>query len=255
MDYKTPAKRHFSVEEQSNRLPLYLQEFYKTRQLDRIKIDNNEIQGYFEYSANFEKTYVKSPVRASDGSIGNLDTYATFLTPRLVIKYKYMHIEDYRTLMKLLRSKNEFRVEFYDIVLDKRIAHNMYFAPDEMPQIHQRYLEVLGIKDYTVELIGTNTDFEKITVTYNLNAPSGITWGGETSASESIISNHTLNVGIALSNGEELQNVTKITFNNTYKFKYWCDTSDGTGFKYVDGNEYMFTDDTTLYAIWEAGAN
>ena len=166
-----------------------------------------------------------------------------------------MHIDDYRTLMKLLRSKNEFVVECYDIVLDERVTHKMYFAPPSMPSIHQRYLEVLGVKDYTVELIGTNTDYETITVTYNLNKPTDATWSGETTASEDIVTNHTLNVGITMSNGTEQENVTQITFGNKYKFKYWCESPNGTGFKYVDGNEYMFSQDSTLYAIWEAGAS
>ena len=130
----------------------------------------------------------------------------------------------------------------------------MYFHPEEMPNIHQRYLEVLGVKDYTIELVGTNTDYETVTVTYNLNKPSNVSWSGETSASETIATNHTLNIGITLSDGSNLQDVTQITFGNKYKFKYWCESPDGNGFKYVNGNEYMFSNDSNLYAIWEAGA-
>ena len=166
MAYTTPIKSHRSVVEQKERLPLYLREFYETRTLDHIKIDGNEIQGYFEYSFINEKTYVTSPERSADGSIDNLNSYATFLTPRLVIKYNYMHISDYRTLMQLMNSKNEFIVECYDIVLDKRVKHKMYFAPTEMPNIHQRYLEVLGVKDYTIELIGTNSSFDTFNILY-----------------------------------------------------------------------------------------
>ena len=91
MSYNTPLKRHYTVGEQSDRLPLYLREFYEKRQLDRIKIDGTEIQGYFEYSFFEEKTYIKSPERSSDGSIDNLNSYSSFLTPKLVIKYNYMH--------------------------------------------------------------------------------------------------------------------------------------------------------------------
>ena len=166
MPYTTPNPRHYTVGEQRDRLPLYLREFYETRQLDRVTIDGNELQGYFEYSYMDEKSYVKSPIRSSSGAIENLNSYASFLTPRLVIRYNYMHIEDYRTLMKLIRSKNEFVVECYDIVLDKRVTHKMYFAPANMPSIHQRYLEVLGVKDYTVELIGTNASLDTIEVRY-----------------------------------------------------------------------------------------
>lgn len=165
--YTTPEKKHYTVSEQKDRLPLYLREFYETRQLDRIKIDGNEIQGYFEYSFFEDKTYVKSPERSSDGTIVNLDSYSSFLTPRLVIKYNYMHIGDYRKLMLLIYSKNEFLVECYDIVRDMRVAHKMYFAPAEMPSIHQRYMEVLGVKDYTIELIGTNVSLDTLEIRYH----------------------------------------------------------------------------------------
>lgn len=166
MEYSTPIKRHYTVGEQKERLPLYLQEFYQTRQLDRIKIDETEIQGYFEYSFITEKSYVTSPERSADGTIDNLNSYSTFFTPRLVIKYNYMHISDYRKLMILLNSKNEFVVECYDIVLDKRVRHKMYVATPEMPTIHQRYMEVLGIRNYTIELIGTNVGFDTVEVRY-----------------------------------------------------------------------------------------
>lgn len=166
-NYTTPNKKHYTVSEQKDRLPLYLREFYATRTLDRITIDGTEIQGYFEYSFFEEKTYVKSPERSADGTIGNLNSYASFLTPRLVIKYNYMHISDYRKLMLLLYSKNEFVVQCYDIVRDKRVTHKMYFATPEMPSIHQRYMEVLGVKDYTIELIGTNVDLDKVEIRYH----------------------------------------------------------------------------------------
>ena len=165
-NYTTPDKKHYTVAEQESRLPLYLREFYAKRQLDRVTIDGNEIQGYFEYSFSDEKSYIKEPVRSASGTIDNLNSYATFLTPRLVIKYNYMHINDYRKLMQLLNSKNEFVVECYDIVLDKRVKHKMYHATPQMPTIHQRNLEVLGIRDYTIELIGTNTDFSTIDILY-----------------------------------------------------------------------------------------
>ena len=171
MNYTTPNKAHYTVEQQKARLPLYLREFYETRQLDRIKIDGNEIQGYFEYSFIEEKSYLTSPERTASGVIDNMNAYPSFLTPRLVIKYNYMHIGDYRQLMTLLNSKNEFTVECYNIVKDKRVVHKMYHATPDMPTIHQRYLEVLGVKDYTVELIGTNADIQKASVIYHLNNP------------------------------------------------------------------------------------
>lgn len=145
-----------TVEEQANRLPTEYQEHYRTTQLDRIEIDGCEIHGYFEYSFMEEKSYVEQPIRSQDGVIAELENYATFLTPRLIIKYNMMGIEDYRTLMTLLKIKNAHVVTCYDVEADRRVTHEMYFATPSMPIIYQRYLAALGIQDYTIELIGTN---------------------------------------------------------------------------------------------------
>lgn len=159
------AKR--TVEEQAERLPYQYRENYTSTQLDRIEIDGCEIHGYFEYSFMEEKSYMEQPVRSQDGSIENLDDYTTFLTPRLIIKYNMMNIEDYRTLMTFLKSKNTFQVTCYDIVADRRVTHEMYFANPQMPIIYQRYLAALGVQDYTIELIGTNRKTEEIKFTLN----------------------------------------------------------------------------------------
>jgi hypothetical protein len=112
-----------------------------------------------------EKSYHEQPVRSQDGSIVDLDDYTTFLTPRLIIKYNMMNIEDYRTLMTFLKSKNTFQVTCYDIVADRRVTHEMYFANPQMPIIYQRYLAALGVQEYNIELIGTNRKNEKIKFT------------------------------------------------------------------------------------------
>lgn len=154
-----------TVVEQAQRLPPSYKKSYLNSKLDRIEIDGCEIQGYFEYSFMEEKSYAEQPVRSQDGSIVDLENYTTFLTPRLIIKYNMMGIDDYRTLMTFLKSKNTFNVTCYDIVADRRVTHEMYFANPQMPIIYQRYLAVLGIKEPTIELIGTNSKKEEISFT------------------------------------------------------------------------------------------
>ena len=229
------------------------------KHIDKVTIDNNTFTDYTAFTFLMEKSYVKSPVRSGSGSIENLDSYASFLTPHLKIDFSVISIDSYRILMKLLRSKNEFTVTCYDVVNDIDVTHKMYFSTEQMPKLWaiskalngDEWVELLGVQEFTIELIGTNTNFDDVTVTYNLNTPYDVSWSGETSATEIIPTNHTLNVGTTLSDGTEQKDVTTITFDNKYKFKYW---SDEDGFKYVDGNEYMFSTDTTLYAVWGAGA-
>ena len=155
---------HRTVDEQAERLPEQLREAYKNSQLDRITIFDGitelEVTGYAEYSYLEEKSYKTQPVRTQEGVVEDLDEYATFLTPRLIIKYNMMGIEDYRSLMKMLKNKNSFRVKCYDVVEDKIVLNDMYHATPSMPIIYQQYLIALGIQEYTIELIGTNKKYE-----------------------------------------------------------------------------------------------
>ena len=160
---------HRTVAQQASRLPMEWREAYRNSQLDRIEINGKEIQGYFDYSFMEEKSYVEQPIRSQDGSIDDLDNYTTFLTPRLIIKYNMMNIDDYRTLMTFLKSMNTFNVTCYDIVADRRVTHEMYFANPQMPVIYQRYLAALGVQDYTIELIGTNRKKEEDKIDFYVN--------------------------------------------------------------------------------------
>lgn len=244
-----------SVLEQANRLPLELREKYQSTQLDRIKIDGVEIMGYFEYSFLEEKSYVEQPTRANDGSIQNIDDYVTFLTPRLVIKYNMMGIDDYRTLMTLLNSKNSFMVECYDIVKDKRVTHQMYFAPPSMPIIYQQYLSVLGIREYTIELIGTNANKE-VYIRYNFNFPADLyskfvaQFGNSTPTMKMVQANtvSTTKIG-GLKIGNTNTTLEGFAFSNgAYMLDGWVDAE--TSSKYREGSSHQITKDLMLEAIW-----
>ena len=153
---------HRTVEEQAERLPEQLREAYKNSQIDRITIFDGtnelEITGYAEYSYLEEKSYKTQPVRTQDGAIQEIEEYATFSTPRLIIKYNMMHIGDYRAMMKMFKRQNGFIIKCYDVVENKIVRNEMYVAPPSMPIIYQQYLIALGIKEYAIELIGTNVE-------------------------------------------------------------------------------------------------
>lgn len=248
------AKR--TVAEQRQRLPSNFQANYQQTQLDRIEIDGNTFQGYFEFSYLAEKSYKTQPVRSDDGSIPDINQYATFLTPRLVIKYNMMQIEDYRNLMRLLQSKNEFTVTFYDFVLDKRVTHKMYFATPSMPIIYQQYLMVMGIREYTIELIGTNNDVGSYTITYDYNLPP-TSWENETSSKQSIAKNSSDIIGGSNAsytyegNTYPLSSAFTQELIGSYIFQGWNTKKDGTGFTYIDGDAYFVYDNLTLYAQWK----
>lgn len=254
-----------TVWEQRARLPQSFRANYSRTVLDRIEIDGNVIQGYMEYSFLNEKSYFEEPYRSSNGSIENINTYATFLTPRIIIKYSMMNIEDYRKLMLLMQSKNEFKVTCYDPVLDKRVTHRMYFAPTSMPVIYQQYLKAMGVQDFTVELIGTNNGVGTHTLTYDFNIPSDMkdSFPYTKTATQDFYENTSGIIGeeavYNIGTTEEPQvfniNSSKTTelLGGRYIFSHWNTLPDGMGFTYIDGDAYFINSAKTIYAIWKKG--
>ena len=142
--------------------------------IDKVTIDGNEFTDYKAFSFLWEKSYVKSPERSADGSITNLNSYATFVTPHLKIDFSLLSIDSYRILMELIYSKNEFLVECYDVVRNQVTQNKMYFATEEMPKLWtiaravngEKWVELLGVEDYTIEMIGTNASLDEVDILY-----------------------------------------------------------------------------------------
>lgn len=151
---------------------------YCSKEVQKIVIDGNEFTGYKTYSFFWEKTYVKEPTRSSDGNIGNLNSYATFITPHLQIKFSLMSMEDYRRIYGLILSKNEFLVTCYNPITNETTTNRMYFYPDSLPKLNmiarnilnngqkEKWIELLGVQDYTIEMVGTNVSTEKVEILY-----------------------------------------------------------------------------------------
>lgn len=133
--------------------------------MDKYTVDGVTYKGYSDYVFMWEKSFVKSPERSQDGSMGNLnDLYATFVTPHLTVTYSLMSIDDYRSIQKQLLEKNEFTVSCYDPVYNRKTTNKMYFATPSAPKFYYLAREdgsgvdLIGVSNYTVELIGTNND-------------------------------------------------------------------------------------------------
>lgn len=139
-----------------------------------VDIDGNKFTDYSAFSFIWEKSYVKSPERSADGSIGNLNSYPTFVTPHLKIDFSLLDIESYRRLMQLVYEKNEFLVTCYDIVYNRMTTNKMYFSTEEMPKLlaiarvlnGESWVELLGVQDYVVEMVGTNVSLEEVDILY-----------------------------------------------------------------------------------------
>ena len=213
---------------------------YKATGIDKVIIDGNEFTDYGAFSFLWEKSYVKSPERSGDGTIGNLNSYATFITPHLKIDFSMMSIDSYRILMRdLLYKKNEFLVTCYDIVNDTMTTNKMYFSTEEMPKLWtiaralngEEWVELLGVQDYTVEMIGTNASLETVEVLYYDNNGNLIDNATQTvdKGTQAII-----NYAFVAPTGK--------------KFDGWWNTKiDKTGARYKNGEAVDLIDNLVLY--------
>lgn len=239
------------------------------KRISEIKIDGNTITGYSAFYFLWEKSYIKSPSRSGNGSISNLNSYSTFITPHLKIDFTMLSIDAYRTIMRLLYAKNEHIVECYDIVNDRTTVNNMYFSTESMPNLYtltrqlqgeEPIIEVLGVKDYTVELIGTNNDFSLVSVVYHLNPPADTGYADLTIGEEDVYKGQDIVIGSSASS------IVAETFGGKYKFTKWnVDGTNPTTSKeqgnFINGQVYTINvgdeiEDNesafVLYALWEA---
>lgn len=226
------------------------------KKISEIIVSGTKIRGFGAFSFVWEKSYVKSPTRSSDGSITNLDTYSVFVTPHLKIDFSLLFIDDYRKIMELVYSKNEHTVQCYDIVNDRTTTNNMYFSTEAMPTIYsitrqlegdEPIIELIGVRDYVVELIGTNTKIEDKTVVYYPNLPSNVT-----TSIEPIIQDAKVGQEIVVGNGaEDITNLEIVdSYGQTLRFLEWNSSPSQSGAYFRNGDNKFIYDSTNLYAVW-----
>lgn len=227
-----------------------IKENYVATDIEKIVIGGNTFTNYGDFQFVWEKSYVKSPERSADGSIGNLNSYPTFVTPHLIINFSIMSIDDYRKIMRMDLEQNEFVVECYDPIYNKPFKGKMYFGTPQMAKLFkiakvrlngdewEEFVELVGAQEYTVELIGTNNDLEKVSVSYSYNH-----------ISESLLK---IEFEPSVYRGEEIVIGANCTFQKNPPsgmiFKHWVDAS---GMIYTDGAVITVNNKLDLYAIWD----
>lgn len=240
---------------------------YRAFDIEKVIIDGDTFTNYGDFQFVWEKSYVKSPSRSNAGVIDNLNSYATFVTPHLIINFSIMSIDDYRAIMRKDLERNEFVVECYDPIYNKRVATKMYFATPQMAKLYtiaktrmngsewEDFVEIVGVHGYTVELIGTNSDLDKVSVRYIVNPPS-VTENGVTTQ---LVPDFAVDGGEDdVYSGEDLvigknTNIPQETFGGKYKFNKWnTSPSGGEQNNYLNGYSYTINDTLVLYAQWEA---
>lgn len=234
---------------------------YEAVDIETVIIDGNPFTNYGDFQFIYEKSYVKEPTRSGNGSIGNLNSYSTFLTPHLIMNFSIMSIDDYRKIMQIHYNSNEHMVECYDPIYNRKIKVKMYFATEQIAKLHtisrkrfangewEEWVDLVGVREYSVELIGTNNELDTLNVIYKYNAPvddSG---------------NPIYPTGIPVPDqyeedtyqGEEISIGSNCTFIDTppsslYKFKQWVDNERTI---YPNGKIITLNKSLILYAEWE----
>lgn len=245
---------------------------YNAVDIDKVVIDGDTFTNYGDFQFVWEKSYVKSPSRSNSGAIDNLNSQAYFITPHLIINFAIMSIDDYRAIMRKDLEKNEFTVQCYDPIYNKKIKVKMYFATPQMAKLYninkqrfngtnwEDFTEIVGVQGYTVELIGTNNDLDLVSVVYHLNPPADTGYTDSTLGEPDVYSGEEVVIG--QSAGEFVAQ----TFGGKYKFTKWnISSADPTVPKeqgnYLNGYSYTINrgDEIkegesafVLYAQWEA---
>ena len=231
---------------------------YRAVDIDKVIIDGDTFTNYGDFQFVWEKSYVKSPKRSNAGVIDNLDSYATFVTPRLILNFSIMSIDDYRAIMRKDLERNEFIVECYDPIYNQRISVKMYFATPQLAKLYtiaktrlngeewEDFVEIVGVHGYTVELIGTNADLDKVSVIYHLNPPADTGYADQTVGEYDVYQGEDIVIGGSASN------FVAETFGDVYKFAKWnTSASGGEQGNYLNGYAYTINIDLVLYAQWE----
>ena len=248
---------------------------YGSQQITSFRLDNEVYRGYKGYSFFYELTLVKQPER-SQGGVIDLSSSAYFITPHLRIDFSLISYNDFMRLRQQQLSKLTFNLTCWDTDFNRLIeGEEVYFHPDTLPNFAmmarrlngEKWTEILGAKDYTIELVGTNKMVEKKKIVYDLNAPSDAYLEINTPDGSVVEKEFSKNTTVGVGNnafiwlgeydyrGEKvMKRISGLTFGDKYKFQYWSTKADGTGFNYIDGDEYFLREDTIVHAIWKESA-
>jgi uncharacterized repeat protein (TIGR02543 family) len=136
----------------------------------------------------------------------------------------------------------------------------MYFATESMPKLltitrmlsgaTDPIIELLGVQDYTVEMIGTNTQLGKKTITYHPNLPSDVSAGGNIQPiTIDVVKGQEIIIG---EGAEDIYNAEYVDKNGEPS-TFFCWTTVKDEFystQYRNGDTMFIYDSVDLYALW-----
>lgn len=110
-----------------------------------------------DYKVYNTKTYVTSPLRSNDGSIGNINDYDVFFVPRIIISFNFISFEDYVFLNDIINSSNEYYIWYFDHNANRMVGDYFYLTPEESEKLLYVDGSIKGIQNLTLSFVGTLT--------------------------------------------------------------------------------------------------
>lgn len=105
-----------------------------------------------------EMVWFSTPSRSKSFAFTNMDDIDVGLVARCEINIKYMNIQDYIDLRKILGRERHFLVEFFDTDSGDWITRDMYCSENNLSKFFTLKQSMIGVIDYSIKLVGTNLD-------------------------------------------------------------------------------------------------
>ena len=184
-----------------------------------LVINNNEIPLHLvsDYKVFNTKTYVSSPVRSNDGSIGNINDYDVFFVPRIIITFNFISFEDYVFLNEIINSSNEYYIGYYDTSTGIPSNDYFYLTPEESEKLLYVDGSIKGIQNLTLSFVGTLNQTKTTTIGFF-----------DENKNQLLITNSIVGERVQLSS------LYKPTNMDTSKKYYWYDEFSGVKYYYND---------------------
>lgn len=209
----------------------------KDSNLDKIYINGVEFKGIARDSALGWEDFVwaEDPTRSNAFAFENMDDIDVGLVARCEVNFKYFNINDFIKFREAIKQRY-FQVKFFNVDTCQWMQREMYCSKSERKKLHYFNPRLLGVLDFSVQLVATNRDVMNrgpVTISYNSNGGSG------SISSEQIVwaEQYTTNDGSNFSKpGQSLSS--------------WNTKPDGSGWTYLPTQSFTAFKDLTLYAIW-----
>lgn len=182
--------------------------------------------------------------RSNTFALENIDDVDIGQVPQCTLVFKYMKIEDFIIMQKLLKERHLI-VDYFDFDLGKRVIHEMAITGNERKKFYSMRNYINGVCDFTIKLVGTNRDeyvLNKYTISYDSNGGNGTIADIEYANGKTPGYVYTTQVKISSGNGLSKQG---------YHLASWNTKADGSGASYLPNQSITIYEDLYLYAIWE----